>query len=104
MPDSSFFRSWSDSHECGAVVLAVLFWCEGSQKRRFQVGPAMLALVPANVGSGSGLSYRLCAAVGRLWGPLPEILEIVQKIITIDPNLALDMSFFLGANFLERLP
>ena len=31
----------------------------------------------------------------------PEILEIVGKLSKIDPNLALDMSIFPGANFLE---
>ena len=44
-------------------------------------------------------------ALVRPWpGPLPEILEIDRKLSKNDLNLALDMSFFPGANFVERLP
>ena len=44
-------------------------------------------------------------ALARPWpGPWPEIPEIGRKFAKIDPNLALDMSFFPGANSLERLP
>ena len=47
--------------------------------------------------------HRLSAGLARP-GPLPEIPEIDRKFAKIDPNLALDMSFFPGANSLERLP
>ena len=74
------------------------------------LGPLLLALLLAPfIRCGPGPAWPSLArpwpGPGLAWpGPWPEILKIVGFFSKNDPNLALDMSFFPGANLLERLP
>ena len=69
---------------------------------------AYMASMPSHKGTGPAPALaQPWPWPGPAWpgpGPLPEILNLARKFIKIDPNLALVMSIFPGANFEKCSP